>query len=105
MAIQQLKDEYEIQDEIGSGGIGHGVQGCSKVPRPSGGDQAAEAVLPRDEQIVRRFERESRVAASLQHENIVHIYDYWKKPTYAIVMEYVDGANLADVIEKTAPCR
>jgi len=41
------------------------------------------------------------VAASLQHENIVHIYDYWKKPTYCIVMEYVDGVNLADVIEKT----
>ncbi len=41
------------------------------------------------------------MAASLQHENIVHIYDYWKKPTYCIVMEYVDGANLADVIEKT----
>ena len=53
-----------------------------------------------DDQIVRRFERESKVAASLQHENIVHIYDYWKKPTYCIVMEYVDGANLADVIEK-----
>jgi predicted Ser/Thr protein kinase len=53
-----------------------------------------------DDQIVRRFERESKVAASLQHENIVHIYDYWKKPTYCIVMEYVDGANLADVVEK-----
>ncbi len=53
-----------------------------------------------DDRIVRRFERESRVAASLQHENIVHIYDYWKKPTYCIVMEYVDGVNLAAVIEK-----
>jgi serine/threonine-protein kinase len=54
-----------------------------------------------DDQIVRRFERESRVAASLQHEHIVHIYDYWKKPHYAIVMEYVDGADLAGIIEKT----
>ena len=54
-----------------------------------------------DAQIVKRFERESRVAASLQHENIVHIYDYWNKPTYSIVMEYVDGVNFADVIEKT----
>jgi serine/threonine-protein kinase len=54
-----------------------------------------------DNQIVRRFERESRMAASLQHENIVHIYDYWNKPTYAIVMEYVDGTNLAEVIEKS----
>jgi serine/threonine protein kinase len=53
-----------------------------------------------DDRIVRRFERESKVAASLQHENIVHIYDYWKKPAYCIVMEYVDGANLADVVEK-----
>jgi serine/threonine protein kinase len=54
-----------------------------------------------DSQIVKRFERESRVAASLQHENIVHIYDYWKRPHYAIVMEYVDGTDLAGIIEKT----
>ena len=101
MAIQQLKDEYEIQDEIGSGGMATVYKAVQKsLARPVAIKQLKRSYHA-DEQIVRRFERESRVAASLQHENIVHIYDYWKKPTYAIVMEYVDGANLADVIEKT----
>jgi len=101
MAIQQLKDEYEIQAEIGSGGMATVYKAVQKsLDRPVAIKQLKRS-FHADVQIVRRFERESRVAASLQHENIIHIYDYWKKPTYAIVMEYVDGANLADVIEKT----
>ncbi len=101
MAIQQLKDEYQIQAEIGSGGMATVYKAVQKsLDRPVAIKQLKRS-FHADEQIVRRFERESRVAASLQHENIIHIYDYWKKPTYAIVMEYVDGANLADVIERT----
>jgi serine/threonine protein kinase len=101
MAIQQLKDEYEIQGEIGSGGMATVYKAVQRsLDRPVAIKQLKKAYHA-DDQIVRRFERESRMAASLQHENIVHIYDYWKKPAYAIVMEYVDGANLADVIEKT----
>jgi serine/threonine protein kinase len=55
----------------------------------------------REPQVFIRFQREALSIAALQHENIVHIYDYWKKPNYAIVMEYVDGTTLADVIDKT----
>jgi serine/threonine-protein kinase len=103
MAIQQLKDEYEILDEIGAGGMAT----VYKAVQKSLDRQVAIKQLKRsyhaDSQIVKRFERESRVAASLQHENIVHIYDYWKRPHYAIVMEYVDGADLAGIIEKTGP--
>ncbi len=98
---RNIKDEYEIIAEIGAGGMAT----VYKAVQKSLGRMVAIKELKKsyhaDEQIVRRFERESRVAASLQHENIVHIYDYWKKPHYSIVMEYVDGMTLADVIEKT----
>jgi len=101
MPRQQIKDEYEIIGEIGTGGMATVYKAVQRtLDRPVAIKELKKAYHA-DEQIVRRFERESRVAASLQHENIVHIYDYWKKPTYAIVMEYVDGANLADIIEKT----
>ncbi|HEY5997632.1 MAG TPA: protein kinase [Candidatus Deferrimicrobiaceae bacterium] len=103
MAIQQLKDEYEILSEIGTGGMATVYKAVQKsLDRPVAIKQLKKS-FHGDEQLVRRFERESRVAASLQHENIVHIYDYWKRPTYAIVMEYVDGTNLADIIEKNGP--
>ena len=101
MAIQQLKDEYEILEEIGSGGMATVFKAVQKtLDRPVAIKQLKRSYHA-DSQIVKRFERESRVAASLQHENIVHIYDYWKRPHYAIVMEYVDGTDLAGIIEKT----
>jgi serine/threonine protein kinase len=100
---RQIKDEYEIIAEIGSGGMATVYKAVQKsLDRPVAIKELKRAYQA-DSQIVRRFERESRVAASLQHENIVHIYDFWKRPHYSIVMEYVDGANLADVIEKTGP--
>jgi serine/threonine-protein kinase len=101
MARHQIKDEYQILGEIGSGGMATVYKAIQKsLDRPVAIKELKKAYHA-DDQIVRRFERESRVAASLQHENIVHIYDYWNKPTYAIVMEYVDGTNLAEVIQKS----
>jgi len=101
MARQQIKDEYQVLGEIGSGGMATVSKAIQRsLDRPVAIKELKKAYHT-DDQIVRRFERESRVAASLQHENIVHIYDYWSKPTYAIVMEYVDGTNLAEVIEKS----
>ena len=100
MARQQLKDEYEIAGELGSGGMATVYKAVQKSLDRQVAIKELKKAYHADDQIVRRFERESRVAASLQHENIVHIYDYWKKPTYCIVMEYVDGVNLAAVIEK-----
>ena len=103
MAIQQLKDEYEILGEIGAGGMATVYKAIQKsLDRPVAIKQLKRSYHA-DSQIVKRFERESRVAASLQHENIVHIYDYWKRPHYAIVMEYVDGTDLAEIIEKIGP--
>lgn len=101
MPIQDLRDEYKIVGEIGAGGMATVYKAIQKsLDRPVAIKELKKAYHG-DTQTVQRFERESRVAASLQHENIAHIYDYWKKPAYCIVMEYVDGVNLADIIEKT----
>jgi serine/threonine-protein kinase len=103
MAIQQLKDEYEILGEIGSGGMATVYKAVQRSLDRLVAIKQLKRSYHGDSQIVKRFERESRVAASLQHENIVHIYDYWKRPHFAIVMEYVDGTDLAAIIGKTGP--
>jgi len=100
MPIQQIKDEYDMLEEIGSGGMATVHKAMQKSLKRPVAIKELKKSYRSDEQIVKRFERESIVAASLQHENIVHIYDYWKRPHFCIVMEYVDGANLADVIAK-----
>src|SRR5665647_571925 len=57
-----------------------------------------------DEQFIERFRREARSAASLNHPNIVQIYDRGEaEGTYYIAMEYVEGRSLKEIILKYAP--
>jgi serine/threonine-protein kinase len=57
-----------------------------------------------DRSFVERFRREARAAANLNHPNIVSIYDWGEEGgTYFIVMEYVDGRTLRDVIRNDGP--
>lgn len=52
----------------------------------------------------RRFKQEAILCAGLEHRNIVPIYDYFSIANSCyIVMQYIDGVNLAHVIEQAAP--
>jgi eukaryotic-like serine/threonine-protein kinase len=52
-----------------------------------------------DPSFVARFRREAQAAANLNHPNIVSVYDWGEEHgTYFIVMEYVDGTSLADMV-------
>ena len=58
----------------------------------------------RDRSFVERFRREAQAAANLNHPNIVALYDYGADgDTYFIVMEYIEGRSLADIIETEGP--
>lgn len=51
-----------------------------------------------------RFKREAKICANLNHKNIVEIYDYFREGgEHYLVMEYIEGLSLADIIEKEAP--
>ena len=54
-----------------------------------------------DPAFVERFRREAQAAANLNHPNIVGVYDWGEEDdTYYIVMEYVNGRSLADVLRQ-----
>ena len=58
-----------------------------------------------DEQFVERFRREATHAAGLSHPNIVSIYDRGtSEGSYYIVMEYVEGRTLKELIRGRGPC-
>jgi beta-lactam-binding protein with PASTA domain len=58
-----------------------------------------------DEQFVERFRREATHAAGLSHPNIVSIFDRGETDgSYFIVMEYVEGRTLKELIRSRGPC-
>ncbi|HEV3226790.1 MAG TPA: Stk1 family PASTA domain-containing Ser/Thr kinase [Acidimicrobiales bacterium] len=57
-----------------------------------------------DPSFVERFRREAQSAANLNHPNIVSVYDWGQEQgTYFIVMEYVEGRSLAEILGTEGP--
>jgi serine/threonine-protein kinase len=58
----------------------------------------------RDHSFVERFRREAQSAANLSHPNIVALYDYGADgDTYFIVMEFIEGRSLSEIISSEGP--
>jgi len=94
----------EVLEEIGSGGM---ATVYKAIQQPLGRVVAVKALKPTiavDSQFAKRFEREAHFMASLQHENILHVHDFMKRDgSMFIVMEYVSGIDLFDLLEKRNP--
>ncbi|HWP34496.1 MAG TPA: serine/threonine-protein kinase, partial [Thermodesulfobacteriota bacterium] len=91
---------YRILEEIGSGGMSTIYRGEQlSLARPVA-IKELRAPLAADEEMALRFEREAKAQAALSHQNIVQIFDFIRKGGNAyIVMEHVDGVDLARVLK------
>lgn len=92
--------QYSIEALIGYGGMG----AVYHAKQPSLNRSVALKILPPElvhqTGFSHRFEREARAMASLDHSNIVTIYDSGKNGDfYYFVMEYVDGISLREAID------
>jgi eukaryotic-like serine/threonine-protein kinase len=96
---QVFSNRYRIEREIAHGGMAEVY-----LARDQSLDRlvALKALFPefaREPSFVERFRREAQAAANLNHPNIVAIYDWGQESgTYFIVMEYVEGRSLRDLI-------
>jgi serine/threonine-protein kinase len=104
LAGRVFSNRYEIQREIAQGGMAEVYLAHDQLlNRPV----ALKALFPeyaREPSFVERFRREAQAAANLNHPNIVAIYDWGQEDgTYFIVMEYVEGRSLRDLIRAEAP--
>ena len=103
MATETIIGSYRIEERIGRGGMGVVYRGQhTKLPR----EVAIKSINPRagdhDLRHMRhRFEREAFIQSQLDHPGIVKIYDYIvAEQTYYIVMEYVEGRSLAQLLKQ-----
>ena len=95
---------YEIVGVLGRGGMGEVFRATdSRLDRPVA-LKILSAELGRDPERLSRFEREARLASSLNHPNIVVIYDIGHdQGVHYIAMEFVEGETLYDFLRRGIP--
>lgn len=96
---ERIVGPYRILEELGSGGMAVVHKAIQPALDRLVALKELRSEYVHDKQISTRFEREATSLATLQHGNIVHVYDYLREVDSAyIVMEYVDGIDLFDVL-------
>ena len=101
MKGQKINDRYQIIKSIGEGGMANVYLAYDTILDRDVAVKILRGDLSNDEKFVRRFQREALNASSLSHPNIVEVYDVGDDAgQYFIVMEYIDGKNLKDLIKK-----
>ncbi len=103
-----LSNRYELGDTLGYGGMSEVHKGRDVRLGRDVAVKVLRADLARDPQFQERFRREAQNAAALNHPAIVAVYDTGETrtehgPLPYIVMEYVDGRTLRDIVKTEGP--
>ena len=100
----KLDDRYELKEQIGHGGMARVYRA---VDHRTGHDVAVKILKPeyaRDQEFLERFDWEAAAASKMTHHNIVNLLDVGQVDSIRyLVMEYVRGKTLKQVIEEKAP--
>src|SRR5438045_2601559 len=91
---------YDLILKIAEGGMGAVYKARHKVS----GDIVAIKIVPpetaKNPVLVRRFEQEFKAASLLAHPNVVKAIEFGTVPSPYLVMEYVDGESLGQMVER-----
>jgi serine/threonine-protein kinase len=103
-----LSERYELGDTLGYGGMSEVHRGRDVRLSRDVAVKVLRADLARDPQFQMRFRREAQNAAALNHPAIVAVYDTGEVdsefgPLPYIVMEYVDGQTLREIVKGEGP--
>ena len=105
---KMLDNRYEILEKIGSGGMATVFKAKDKVLNRFVAIKVLRDEFTTDSEFIKRFKSEAQAAASLNHANIVSIYDVKNEENlYYIVMELIQGKTLKEIIneEGALPCK
>jgi len=95
-----LSHRYRLVARIAGGGMGDVYRGHDLLLDRTVAVKVLQPSLAADPDLVRRFKAEARAAARLSHPNIVAVHDWGAEndKTYYMVMEYVAGTDLRDLL-------
>lgn len=100
-----LGDRYQLLELIGVGGMAKVYKATDKLLQRQVAVKILKDQYAEDEDFLKKFSNEAQSAAKLSHVNIVSVYDIGQdlikgKKVYYIVMEYVEGQTLKDLIDQ-----
>ncbi|MDB4933695.1 MAG: Serine/threonine protein kinase PrkC, regulator of stationary phase [Labilithrix sp.] len=102
-----VANKYRIVKQLGEGGMG-----CVYLAEQQLGTSVRKVALKtlhkhlsHDPAIKKRFDREAGTVAALEHPNTIQVYDFGEMEdgTLYLVMEFVQGRSVADILEKDGP--
>jgi serine/threonine-protein kinase len=96
--------KYRILGQIGEGAMGVVYRALDPVLKRPVAIKVMSDAVARDESLRERFLREAQAAGSLQHPNLITIYDFGEVDGHLyIAMEFVEGEDLEDLLSKRVP--
>ncbi|MGH2695193.1 MAG: protein kinase domain-containing protein, partial [Actinomycetota bacterium] len=97
---ETLSGRYRIVARLAGGGMGEVYRGHDLLLDRAVAVKILSPSLANDPELVARFRAEARAAARLSHPNIVAVYDWGSEEehTYYMVMEYVPGTDVRDLL-------
>lgn len=97
-------DEYLVLDKLGSGGMGEVFKAEHQATQQIVALKVLSAAVLNNKTAVRRFRREVKTVARLDHPNVVAAHDAGEDNGMAyLVMEYVQGRDLKSLVEEDGP--
>ena len=97
--MKQTFHGFEIREKIGAGGMSTVYRGEHQTLGYPVAVKVLHPALAGDESFIARFEREARSASSLRSNNIATVIDFGtENDIYFIVMEFIDGPDLSQLI-------
>jgi eukaryotic-like serine/threonine-protein kinase len=99
-----LLGNYLVLDKLGQGGMGMVLKAEHRRMKRIVALKVLAPTVSKSPDVARRFQREVEAAAKLEHPNIVTAHDADEaNGTHFLVMQYVEGKDLAEVIKDKGP--
>jgi serine/threonine protein kinase len=95
---------FEVLEVLGQGGMGVVYKARQQSLNRLVALKLLNSQLASSEEFSKRFDREAKILASLNHPNVVQVHDFGREDGLLyIVMEHVDGSTLEDLMKKKRP--
>ncbi|MFW7380708.1 MAG: serine/threonine protein kinase [Oligoflexus sp.] len=100
-AINKLNIQYQLQEQVGRGGLGQVYRATQKATGQTVAVKVLNPEVQSDHELIGIFQKEMMMLMKLSHPNLVGLVDYCSEPpAYFLATDFVDGLSIHDMLQK-----